>query len=141
MTARTLVPVYITLTELGHPQGPTPLQFDNQCAKGILTDEIKQKYFKAMDMRFYWLRDRLQQKHLKNYWKLGAYNDGNYVTKNHLTKHYIMIRQKYVANNITNLTKPIRISPKTNPTYVNKFKIKKRNKKRKQRTTIFRTKK
>ena len=55
VTAHTLVPARITLTKLGHTQGPTPLQFDNQCSKGISTDEIKQKCFKAMDMRFYWL--------------------------------------------------------------------------------------
>ena len=35
VTARTLVPARITLAELGYPQGPMPLQFDNPCAKGI----------------------------------------------------------------------------------------------------------
>ena len=107
VTARELVPARITLNELGHAQGPTPLQFDNQCAKGILTDEIKQKCSKAMDMRFYWLRDRVRQGQFKIHWKLGACNDADYVTKHHPSKHHIAIRHKYVANNTTNLTKTI----------------------------------
>ena len=104
VTARELVPARITLEELGHAQGPTPLQFDNQCAKGILTDEIKQKCSKAMDMRFYWLRDRIRQGQFKIFWKYGVFNDGDYVTKHHPTKHHIAVRSKYVANSTTNLT-------------------------------------
>ena len=121
MTARTLIPARITLEELGHPQGPTPLQFDNQCAKGILTDEIKQKCSKAMDMRFYWLRDRVRQLQFKIYWKLGVCNDGDYVTKHHPTKHHIAVRHKYVANSTTNITKTFQIRHDLNPTYENKI--------------------
>ena len=110
VTARPLVPVRITLTKLGHPQGPTPLHFDNQCAKGILTDEIKQKCSKDMDMRFYWLQDRVWQQQFKIYWKLGACNDGDYITEYKPTKHHIMIRHKYVANNTTKITKTFKVA-------------------------------
>ena len=41
ITAKELAPLRQTLQELGHPQGPTPIQFDNKCATGILTDSIK----------------------------------------------------------------------------------------------------
>jgi hypothetical protein len=58
INAKDAVPIRTTLAELGHPQGPTPLQFDNKCATGIINDTVTQRRSKAMDMRFYWLRDR-----------------------------------------------------------------------------------
>ena len=85
--------------EMGHPQGPTPLQFDNLCATRILTGEIKQKQSKSMDMRFYWLRDRaLNQKLFNIHWKRGVHNLGDYPTKHHPNKHHKEVRHLYVAN-------------------------------------------
>ena len=55
------VPERITLEELGHPQPPTPMVTDNSTASGIANDSVKQKRSKAMDMRFYWIRDRVRQ--------------------------------------------------------------------------------
>ena len=49
LNARDAIPLIIALEEMGHPQGPTPIQFDNKVAKGILTDDIQQKKSKAMD--------------------------------------------------------------------------------------------
>jgi hypothetical protein len=59
VNAKEAIPMRQALEDLGHPQGPTPLQFDNKVANGILNDDIIQKRSKAMDMRFYWLRDRI----------------------------------------------------------------------------------
>jgi hypothetical protein len=53
--------IRITLGELGHPQGPTPVQTDNSTASGIANDTIKQQRSKAMDMRFYWVRNHVRQ--------------------------------------------------------------------------------
>jgi hypothetical protein len=52
-------PIRIILEELGHPQPPTPLQTDNSTASGISNDTVKQKWCKAIDMCFYWIRDHL----------------------------------------------------------------------------------
>jgi hypothetical protein len=52
----------VTLTTLGHPQPATPIPTDNQCALGIITGTVKQKRSRAIDMRFYWLSDRVLQK-------------------------------------------------------------------------------
>jgi hypothetical protein len=52
----------VTLTELGHPQSPTPLRTDKSTAFGILNETIKRKRSKAMDMRYHWLADRVRQK-------------------------------------------------------------------------------
>jgi hypothetical protein len=50
---------YITLDKLGHPQPPTPMVTDNSTASGIANKSVKQKRSKAMDMCFYWIRDRV----------------------------------------------------------------------------------
>jgi hypothetical protein len=50
-----------TLEELGHPQPPTPLETDNTSATGYSNGKIKQKRTKAIDMHFYWIKDRVKQ--------------------------------------------------------------------------------
>ena len=46
-------PLRIALEKLGHPQPATPMATDNSTASGIVTDTVKQKRSKAIDMRFY----------------------------------------------------------------------------------------
>jgi hypothetical protein len=48
--------IRVSFEELGHPQPPTVIQMDNECAKGIANERIKQRRSKAMDMRFYWIQ-------------------------------------------------------------------------------------
>ena len=45
-------PLRIGLEELGHPQPATPMAMDNNTASGIITNTVKQKRSKAIDMRF-----------------------------------------------------------------------------------------
>jgi hypothetical protein len=60
--AQTASPLRITLLELRHEQPATPLRTDNSMAYGILNETIKQKRSKSMDMKYYWLQDRVCQK-------------------------------------------------------------------------------
>ena len=48
-----------TLRNLGHPQPPTPIKTDNSTTVGIANNTILQRKSRAMDMRFYWVRDRV----------------------------------------------------------------------------------
>ena len=98
LTTKELVPIRQTLIEMGHPQGSTPLQFDNKCATGIMNDIVRQKRSRAIDMRHYWLRDRVRQNQFHVYWKNHRYNLGDYPTKHHPTKYHIEVRHKYTAN-------------------------------------------
>ena len=59
---KTAVPLRITLHELGFTQPPTSIKTDNAVSNGIVTATVRQKKSKAMDMRFYWIKDRLKQK-------------------------------------------------------------------------------
>jgi hypothetical protein len=61
-----------TLDEMGHPQPATPVQTDNACAEGIINDTVKQRRSKAMDMRFYWVRDRARLSHFIGIGKKGT---------------------------------------------------------------------
>jgi hypothetical protein len=96
------IPERITLEELGHPQGPTPMVTDNGTASGIANDSIKQKRSKAMDMRFYWIRDRVRQGQFLIYWRKGSTNRGDYFTKHHPTKHHRRMRPIYLHTPTSN---------------------------------------
>jgi hypothetical protein len=89
------------LDEMGHPQPPTPIQTDNSTASGIANDNIKQQRSRAIDMRFYWVRDRVQQGHFVIYWGPGSINLADYFTKHHSPAHHQQIRHRYVNNDNT----------------------------------------
>jgi hypothetical protein len=55
--AKDTAPLRTALNKMGHPQTATPLQTDSECASGIVNDTVKQCQSKAMDMRFYWVKD------------------------------------------------------------------------------------
>ena len=76
------------LIELGWPQGPTPIQTDNKCAEGIINETVKQKRSKAMDMRYYWVCDRVKQGQFRVHWKNGLAKFSDYFTKHHPPKHH-----------------------------------------------------
>jgi hypothetical protein len=92
INAKAAVSIRITLEELGHKQPPTPIQTDNSTACGVVNNEIQPKATKAMDMRFYWLKDRERQKEFRIYWRQGKLNRGDYVTKHHPATHHQAIR-------------------------------------------------
>ena len=69
------------LASFGYPQGPTPLMGDNACATGLANNTVKIKRSKSIDMRFHWLRDRIQQGHFVAYWRKGCNNLADFFTK------------------------------------------------------------
>jgi hypothetical protein len=93
---KTACPLRICLEELGHPQPPTPIVTDNSTASGIANDTVKQKRSKAIDMRFYWIRDRVRQGQFHIYWKKGILNRADYFTKHHPASHHQQIRSSYL---------------------------------------------
>jgi hypothetical protein len=85
-----------TLQELGHPQPPTPLETDNTTATCYSNGTIKQKRTKAMDMRFYWIKDRVKQGKFNVYWGPGYQHLADYFTKHHSPAHYKRMREIYI---------------------------------------------
>ena len=88
MTNQESVPMRTCLVEMGHPQPPTFIQVDNATAVGFANKTIKQKWSKAIYMRFYWLQDRCNQGKFVIYWAPGADNLADYYTKHQPPSHH-----------------------------------------------------
>ena len=96
--AKDAAPFRTALNEMGHPQTATPIQSDNKCAVGIVNDTVKQRRSKAMDMRFYWVKDRVAQGHYHVHWRKGADNLADYFTKHHSPSHHRLMRSRYLLD-------------------------------------------
>jgi hypothetical protein len=96
LAGKAACPIRATLEELGHPQPPTVLVTDNTTAAGIANDSLKQKLSKAIDMRFYWIRDRVRQDQFYVHWRRGVTNRADYSTKHHPAAHHRAIRSTYL---------------------------------------------
>ena len=98
MNAEDLVPLRVTLKELGRPQPPTAIRTDNSTANGIVNGIIKQKKSKAIDMRFYRVRDRVEAGQFVVYWEPGENNLSDYYTKHQPAKRVRRIRHIYMLH-------------------------------------------
>jgi hypothetical protein len=96
LNAQEACPIQVALTTMGHPQKATPIQTDNDTAEGILNNTVKQRRSKAIDMRYYWLRDRAAQDQFEIYWQPGKANYADYFTKHHSPALHKEIRQQYI---------------------------------------------
>jgi len=83
------------LEAIGHPQNSTIITTDNSTAHSFVYDNIHQKRSKSWDMRFYWLRDRMNQKQFIIKWAAGKSNKADYYTKNHPIKKHKEMRPMY----------------------------------------------
>jgi hypothetical protein len=74
---------------MGHPQPRTPLQTDNTTATVYSNYTIKQIRTRAIDMRFYWVK----QGQFHAYWGPGYPNLAHYFTKHHSPTHHKRMRE------------------------------------------------
>jgi hypothetical protein len=89
------VPCRTALHKMGHPQPPTPIQTDNSTALGVVTNNILPRQTKAMDMHFWWLRDRDEQGPFRFFWRPSTTNLSNNWTKHHCSSHHQEKRSKF----------------------------------------------
>lgn len=94
---QTAVAIRNTLQDLGHPQMPTPIKTDNTTANGFANNTMKQRKSCAMDMRYYWIQDRIHQKQFLVYWQPGSENLADYFTKHHPASHHREQRNIYLV--------------------------------------------
>ena len=59
------------------------MQTDNSTAKGVVDNKDQPKRTKPIDMRFHWLRCRINQKQFRFYQRPGTANLADYWTKHH----------------------------------------------------------
>ena len=89
-----------TLEEVGHMQPPTPIKTDNSIASGIANKSIRQRRSRSMDMRFYWVRDRVQQGKFIIYWGPSKDNRGDLYTK-HRPSAYCRLHRRVALQGIS----------------------------------------
>ena len=83
LTAKEMVPLRNTLTEMGWKQPPTPLQYDSSSTVGMTNRTLITRNSKSWDLRLHWLRCREAQTQFRFYWDKGPNNDGDYRSKHH----------------------------------------------------------
>ena len=103
-----------TLLTLLHPQPPTLINTDNNTAAGIANDTIKQRRSKAVDMRFYWISERVRQGHFCIQWHKSDNNRADYFTKHHPKVHHQLKRFQNLQHPLQT-RKPQQLSPTTFP--------------------------
>jgi hypothetical protein len=94
--ARDGIPLRTPLIEMGHDHPATPIQTDNVCAAGVANKTVEQRRSKAIDVRFYWIRDRIKQGQFIIHWRKGTNNLADYFTKHHSPAHNKHIRSNYL---------------------------------------------
>ena len=89
-----------TLSDLGYPQPPTRIICDNATACGIANRSNKVKRSKSIDMRWHWIRDRVDQQQFNVIWRPGSENLADYFTKTHPIFYYKNWRSSYVVDTL-----------------------------------------
>jgi hypothetical protein len=85
-----------TLTKMDHPQNATTITTSNSTAAGISNSTVKQRRSKAINMRYYWVCDRVSQGQFTVVWKKGKGNLKDNFTKHHPKSHHATIRSTYL---------------------------------------------
>jgi hypothetical protein len=70
-----------------------------------------------MDMRYYWLTDRVRQKQFDIYWRPGRENLGDYHTEHHAAQHHKDMRGLILhqANSLQFLRGCVKLRPRPQP--------------------------
>ena len=62
------------------------MQTDNSTAAGLANDTLQQRKSKAMEMRYFWIKDKCDNDIFDVYWNHGKTNRADYYSKQHPTK-------------------------------------------------------
>ena len=98
INVKAAIPIRQTLIEMGHPQPPTPIQTDNSTAYALISNKIRPKALKSMEMRFNFLKCRQAQEQFRFYWAPGIWNLADYFTKHHPPSHHVNTRSLYLTS-------------------------------------------
>ena len=95
--------VSTSLAEMGHLQPPILVATYNIASNRIVNGMAKQNISSAIDMRFYWFRERIRQNYFHIFWEEGKKNLADYVTKHHKIWHHREMRPRYVKATFKNI--------------------------------------
>ena len=78
--------------EMVHQQPPSLVVTYSATRDGFVNYNIRQQKYRAIDMRFYWLWDRVRQGNYIVYWERGKDNFADYFIKHYPTKYHCVTR-------------------------------------------------
>jgi hypothetical protein len=81
---------------MGHKKNHMKLTTYNMTAERITNGTVQQNRSKAMDMRFYWIKDYIEQDQLFVNWATGDTHTSDYFTKFHASSHHAHMRPFYL---------------------------------------------
>ncbi len=105
--------IRLILTELSHPQPPTPIHIDNTTTVGINNNTVKQQQSRAMEMLYFWLLDGESHQQFKFYWRPGQENLGNYPSKHHPAEIHQHVQPYYIHMDKSPTLLPRAMKPST----------------------------
>lgn len=115
ISCKEAIPLRNCLHEMGWPQDATPVTLDNTTATGFATNTTKVNRTRAIDMRYWWLKDREAQQQFKFIWEAGSKNLADYFTKHHPPSHHQAVRSNYVLFCFHQLKTMTHLSDRTRP--------------------------
>jgi hypothetical protein len=86
----------LTLKEMGHLQPKTLVHCNNVTAVGIANNSIKQQRSRSMEMRFFWVGDKIAQNMYDISWHPRMENLADYQSKHHIGSHHVRVRLWYL---------------------------------------------
>ncbi len=104
---------WLTLEDLGHPQPKIPVHCDNATAIGIANNTIKWQRSRAMEMRYFWVDDKVLQDIYSLSWHPGQENLGDCQSKHHPRAHHTAVKPYYLHEINFPLELPCAVRPST----------------------------
>ena len=81
-------PIRQTLLDLGHPQNPTRIIYDNTVAGSLANRTCKQKRSKMVAKQYHWIQERIAFGDYILEWRRGIFNLADFLTKAHSIEHF-----------------------------------------------------
>jgi hypothetical protein len=93
---QTGIAFFQTLKAMGHKQPKTPVHCNNATTVGIKNNTVKQQCSQSMEMRFFWISDKVAQDMYTLSWHAEQENLADYQSKHHSGAHHIAILPWYL---------------------------------------------
>jgi hypothetical protein len=83
------------LEELGHPQPKKKIDCNTTTTVSIANNTVKRQCLQSLEMRYFWMCDKIAQYAYSDKWHPGQENLANYQSKHHLGPHHQAVRPWY----------------------------------------------
>ncbi len=108
----------LMLEELGHPQPKTHMHCGNATAVGITNNTVKPQQSRYMEMRYFWVCDKVAQDAYDIRWHPGQENLADYQSEHHSGAHHKDVRPWYLHEENLPLVLPRATRPSSLKGYV-----------------------